>query len=278
MFQEFHSSILQEKRSNWRNFSSFERLIDDGQRISVEFFLLAPRCESEFKRSNWNVISVERQRRSTTKGRFLWWNWFESVKIRRELSRDRSNFYPLVLFVLMRIKASESLTDYMLRLKKSKNLPLKLHLQVRKFIFIFPRSIDFLWFKCLEELERNKLHVDLIKQNPEERERIAYSHIYQRFLSALVSWRYSNIHRSTLFIPFWKSSSDGRSFWNLELILSTSSNLGFLRWDSIRSSNRSHVNWGISKFFEKNNPSKQMMKRENAFVISGLLLITEWSY
>ncbi|CAF5078920.1 unnamed protein product, partial [Rotaria magnacalcarata] len=35
----------------------------------------------------------------------------------------------LALFVLMRIKSSESLSDYMLRLQRSKSLPLTLHLQ-----------------------------------------------------------------------------------------------------------------------------------------------------
>jgi hypothetical protein len=69
----------------------------------------------------------------------------------------------------MRIKLSESPTDYLLRLQRLKSLPLKLHLQ------------------CLEEVERNNLHSDLIKKNPNERERIAYSHIVQRFTTALVS-------------------------------------------------------------------------------------------
>ncbi|CAF3338150.1 unnamed protein product [Rotaria socialis] len=73
----------------------------------------------------------------------------------------------LALFVLMRIKSSESLSDYMLRLQRVKSLPLKLHLQ------------------CLEELERNNFHAELIKKNPDERERIAYSHIIQRFTTAL---------------------------------------------------------------------------------------------
>ena len=41
--------------------------------------------------------------------------------------------------------------------------------------------------KCLEEVERKTLHADLIKRNPDERERIAYSHIVQRFTTALVS-------------------------------------------------------------------------------------------
>ena len=37
----------------------------------------------------------------------------------------------------------------------------------------------------MEEVERNNLHADLIKKNPNERERIAYSHIVQRFTTAL---------------------------------------------------------------------------------------------
>ncbi|CAF4899799.1 unnamed protein product, partial [Rotaria socialis] len=36
-----------------------------------------------------------------------------------------------------------------------------------------------------EELERNNFHAELIKKNPDERERIAYSHIIQRFTTAL---------------------------------------------------------------------------------------------
>ncbi|CAF3637043.1 unnamed protein product [Rotaria sp. Silwood1] len=75
----------------------------------------------------------------------------------------------LALFVLMRIKASEPLSDYMLRLQRLKSLPLKLHLQ------------------CLEELERNNFHAELIKRNPDERERIAYSYIIQRFSTALTT-------------------------------------------------------------------------------------------
>ncbi|CAF1318391.1 unnamed protein product [Rotaria sordida] len=75
----------------------------------------------------------------------------------------------LALFVLMRIKSSEPLSDYMLRLQRLKSLPLKLHLQ------------------CLEELERNNFHTELIKRNPDERERIAYSHIIQRFTTALTT-------------------------------------------------------------------------------------------
>ncbi|CAF4062120.1 unnamed protein product [Rotaria sp. Silwood2] len=75
----------------------------------------------------------------------------------------------LALFVLMRIKSSEPLSDYMLRLQRLKSLPLKLHLQ------------------CLEELERNNFHSELIKRNPDERERIAYSHIIQRFTTALTT-------------------------------------------------------------------------------------------
>ncbi|CAF1461168.1 unnamed protein product [Rotaria sordida] len=69
----------------------------------------------------------------------------------------------------MRIKSSEPLSDYMLRLQRLKSLPLKLHLQ------------------CLEELERNNFHTELIKRNPDERERIAYSHIIQRFTTALTT-------------------------------------------------------------------------------------------
>ncbi|CAF4740797.1 unnamed protein product, partial [Rotaria socialis] len=41
----------------------------------------------------------------------------------------------LALFVLMRIKSSESLSDYMLRLQRVKSLPLKLHLQATDFNF-----------------------------------------------------------------------------------------------------------------------------------------------
>lgn len=41
-------------------------------------------------------------------------------------------------------------------------------------------------FQSLEERERISLHNDMIKHNPEERERIAYSHILQRFSGALV--------------------------------------------------------------------------------------------
>jgi hypothetical protein len=36
-------------------------------------------------------------------------------------------------------------------------------------------------------MERNSFHDELIKRNPNERERIAYSHIIQRFTTALVS-------------------------------------------------------------------------------------------
>jgi hypothetical protein len=39
----------------------------------------------------------------------------------------------------------------------------------------------------LEELERNNLHADLVRGNPDERERIAYSHIIKRFTTAVVS-------------------------------------------------------------------------------------------
>ncbi|CAF1582199.1 unnamed protein product, partial [Didymodactylos carnosus] len=69
----------------------------------------------------------------------------------------------LVLYVLMRIKADESPTEFMMRLEKIRSLPLSLHLQ------------------CLEEIERKKLHTDLIKKSPNEKEKIAYSCIIQRF-------------------------------------------------------------------------------------------------
>jgi hypothetical protein len=40
--------------------------------------------------------------------------------------------FSLALYVLMRIKSSESSTDFMMRLGKLKSLPLKLQLQVRR--------------------------------------------------------------------------------------------------------------------------------------------------
>ncbi|CAF1050154.1 unnamed protein product [Adineta ricciae] len=75
----------------------------------------------------------------------------------------------LAIFVLMRIKSSGdvSLTDFNLKLAKLKNLPLSLLLQ------------------CLEERDRNNFHNELRKQNSSERERVAYSHIIQRFTTAI---------------------------------------------------------------------------------------------
>lgn len=72
----------------------------------------------------------------------------------------------LALYVLMKIKATESPADFILRLQRLKTLPLKLYLQ------------------CLEEVERNSLHSELIKKNSTEKERLAYSHIVQRFTTA----------------------------------------------------------------------------------------------
>ncbi|UJR14874.1 hypothetical protein I4U23_001859 [Adineta vaga] len=77
----------------------------------------------------------------------------------------------LALFVLMRIKSSGdvNLTDFNLQLAKLKTLPLNLLLQ------------------CLEERDRNNLHNELRKQTSSERERVAYSHIVQRFTTALTT-------------------------------------------------------------------------------------------
>jgi len=41
----------------------------------------------------------------------------------------------------------------------------------------------------LEEAERSNLHSELIKRNPNEKDRLAYSHIIQRYTTATVSQR-----------------------------------------------------------------------------------------
>ncbi|CAF1142164.1 unnamed protein product [Adineta steineri] len=77
----------------------------------------------------------------------------------------------LALYVLMRMKSSSGVnsTDFNLQLAKLKSLPLSLLLQ------------------CLEERDRNNLHDEMRKQNSGERERIGYSHIVQRFTTALTT-------------------------------------------------------------------------------------------